>query len=114
MNLAWTLLAIVAPLPTPSVPALEAALIQEAADLHPQALHAALASWESLRAKGEARGPLLAVIDYGLPSTAKRMWVFDLDSRRLLFNELVAHGRNSGENVADAFSNVDGSFMSSL
>ena len=33
---------------------------------------------------------------------------------RLLFQELVAHGRNTGERVAEHFSNVEGSKMSSL
>jgi hypothetical protein len=98
----------------PAAPALELALQHEAESLHPQALHAALASWDALRAQGQVQRPLLCVIDYGLPSTAKRLWVFDLASERLLFNDLVAHGRNSGEDLATSFSNAEGSFMSSL
>jgi hypothetical protein len=56
----------------------------------------------------------LAVIDYSLPSTQPRLWVFDVDRGRLLFTELVAHGRNTGEKLAEHFSNVEGSKMSSL
>ena len=56
----------------------------------------------------------LAVIDYSRPSTEPRLWVFDLAHQRLLFEEWVAHGRNSGENRTEHFSNRDGSFMSSL
>ena len=56
----------------------------------------------------------LAVIDYSLPSTQPRLWVFDVARGRLLFQELVAHGRNTGERVAEHFSNVEGSKMSSL
>ena len=56
----------------------------------------------------------LAVIDYSLPSTQPRLWVFDLDRGRLLFEELVAHGRGTGERLAEHFSNVEGSQMSSL
>jgi hypothetical protein len=97
-----------------SVPALEIVLQHEAESLHPQALHAALASWDALRAQGQVQRPLLSIIDYGLPSTAKRLWVFDLASARLVFNELVAHGKNSGEDLAASFSNSEGSFMSSL
>jgi hypothetical protein len=82
--------------------------------LHPEALHRALLAWDELHALGEAQCPLLTVIDYGLPSTEKRMWVFDLASEHVLFHELVAHGRNSGEDLALTFSNADGSFMSSL
>jgi hypothetical protein len=40
--------------------------------------------------------------------------VFDLLKPRLLYNEYVAHGRNSGENFATRFSNVEGSLQSSL
>jgi hypothetical protein len=56
----------------------------------------------------------LAVIDYSLPSTQPRLWVFDVERGRLLFQELVAHGRNTGERVAEHFSNIEGSKMSSL
>jgi len=56
----------------------------------------------------------LAVIDYSLPSTQPRLWVFDVDRGRLLFQELVAHGRNTGDAIAQRFSNIDGSKMSSL
>jgi len=57
---------------------------------------------------------ILSVIDYSQPSTVPRLWVFDTDQRQLLFHELVAHGRNSGENLATKFSNVPGSLESSL
>jgi hypothetical protein len=56
----------------------------------------------------------LSVIDYSRPSTQPRLWVFDLERQRLLFEELVAHGRNTGENLATRFSNATGSYMSSL
>ncbi|HAI46058.1 MAG TPA: hypothetical protein DCM50_05030 [Stenotrophomonas sp.] len=56
----------------------------------------------------------LSVIDYSRPSTEQRMWVFDLARQKLLFEEWVAHGRNSGGNQTEHFSNRDGSFMSSL
>lgn len=50
--------------------------------------------------------PTLTLIDYSLPSTTPRLWVFDLRSGKLLFNELVAHGRNSGDNIATQFSDA--------
>lgn len=55
-----------------------------------------------------------AVIDYSRPSTEPRLWVFDLQRGRLLHREHVAHGRGTGENLATAFSNVEGSHQSSL
>jgi len=59
-------------------------------------------------------GRLLTIIDYSLPSTERRLWVIDVPSRRVVFNELVAHGAGSGENYAAAFSNQPGSRQSSL
>jgi hypothetical protein len=56
----------------------------------------------------------LGVIDYSRPSTEPRLWVFDLSRQKLLFEEWVAHGRNSGENLTTRFSNRDGSYMTSL
>jgi hypothetical protein len=104
--------AATAPLPAPQT--LEGTLLGESAGLSPQALHAALTSWESLSTHGEVHSSLLSVIDYGLPSTQPRLWVFDLASGRVLFHELVAHGRNSGWDLAVSFSNDDGTYMSSL
>jgi hypothetical protein len=56
----------------------------------------------------------LTVIDYSVPSTRKRLWVFDLQSRELLHEELVAHGQGSGGNVPSSFSNQDESHQSSI
>ncbi|TGE19865.1 murein L,D-transpeptidase catalytic domain family protein [Hymenobacter elongatus] len=57
---------------------------------------------------------LLTVVDFTLPSTEKRLWVLDLNSKQVVFHTLVAHGHNSGENVATNFSNENESNMSSL
>ena len=40
--------------------------------------------------------------------------MFDLARHRLLFEEWVAHGRNSGDNLTARFSNREGSYMTSL
>lgn len=64
--------------------------------------------------RGEADPSTLTVIDFSRPSTERRMWVIDLRARELLFEEHVSHGRNSGHNVPNSFSNEDGSYKSSL
>jgi len=56
----------------------------------------------------------LTVIDYSKPSTEKRLWVFDMRSHELLFEELVAHGQGSGDNLANVFSNEPETHASSL
>ena len=94
--------------------ALATVLRELAPDLRDEALQPALRAWEHLRGEGIATRPLLTVIDYGLPSTTPRLWVFDLDTRRLLYHELVAHGRNTGGDLATTFSNAEGSLQTSL
>jgi hypothetical protein len=47
----------------------------------------------------------LTVIDYSLPSRVRRLWVLDVRRGGVLARELVAHGRNSGDDVARRFSN---------
>ena len=59
-------------------------------------------------------GRRLAVIDYSRPSTEVRMWIFDMQTGRVLHAEHVAHGRGSGDNVPTVFSDVEGSYQSSL
>lgn len=57
---------------------------------------------------------LLTVIDYSRASTEPRLWVLDLEREQVLFEELVAHGRGSGDNYATRFSNAHGSHQTSL
>ena len=57
---------------------------------------------------------ILTIIDFSQPSTNKRCYVIDLAEKKVLFNTLIAHGRNSGENYATEFSNIRGSKQSSL
>lgn len=83
--------------------------------LSPKVLTAALDAVEAARARGVAgRDDLLTVIDYSLPSTRPRLWVLDLVQGKVLFHELVAHGRGSGDNHATRFSNLPNSHQSSL
>ena len=55
-----------------------------------------------------------AVIDFSLPSTEQRLWVFDLKHQKLLFKELVSHGQGSGNAMAETFSNIPESYQSSI
>lgn len=61
-----------------------------------------------------ARNDILTVIDYSMPSTTPRLFTFDLTRQKLLFNELVAHGKNSGDNETVRFSNDPNSLETSL
>jgi hypothetical protein len=57
---------------------------------------------------------LVSFIDFTKPSTEKRFYTVDLNSRTVKFHSLVSHGRNTGENIAKSFSNTPNSNQSSL
>lgn len=57
---------------------------------------------------------LLSIIDFTKASTKKRFYTIDLDELKVKFNTYVAHGKNTGENMATSFSNVLHSNQSSL
>ena len=97
-----------------SAPVLYNSLSKAAPELNPQVLQSALSAMQCAVNNGASQARHLAVIDYSMPSTARRLWIFDLTSKKLVLRELVAHGQNSGENFATRFSNSEGSFQSSL
>lgn len=93
---------------------LAAKLARQAKQLKQSILLRGLRAFQRAQEGGEAQRERLAIIDFGLPSTKKRLWVFDLAKQKLLFHEWVAHGRNTGINEAKHFSNRLGSKQSSL
>jgi len=74
----------------------------------------ALAAHEQATVLGYTSKSLIAVIDYSRPSTERRLWVIDINSREVLMNEYVAHGVRSGGVYPTMFSNRVGSNQSSL
>ena len=58
--------------------------------------------------------PTLTIIDYSKPSTEPRLWVLDLRTRQIVYEELVAHGQGSGGNLPDKFSNEPDSHQTSI
>jgi hypothetical protein len=84
-------------------------------DIDPKVFAAALHAAANAVQLGDASNPAtLTVIDFSRPSTEKRMWVYDLRTRTLLFDELVSHGRGSGQTLATLFSNDAESNRSSI
>ena len=79
-----------------------------------QSFYKALEGFNSLKNKGLIRNNILTLIDFSLSSNVKRLWVIDLSNNIILFNTLVAHGKNTGEEFATTFSNATSSFKSSL
>jgi hypothetical protein len=77
-------------------------------------LQTALAGYELLlEEQSVSRPEVITIIDFSLPSDKERLWVLDLIQGKVLFHCLVSHGRNSGEIMAENFSNTPGSNASS-
>ncbi|HKP15054.1 MAG TPA: murein L,D-transpeptidase catalytic domain family protein, partial [Gemmatimonadaceae bacterium] len=85
----------------------------------PEALESAFRSYFAFKAAhpDQVRKPLLYFVDYGLPNTAKRGYVFDMEQMRVVDGPFtVAAGRGSADRngVPTRFSNASGSNATSL
>lgn len=87
---------------------------QKAPQLDKRVLKLALSAYHKASSRGAVKKQVLTVIDYSIPSSKQRMWVFDVNHERLLYNTYVAHGQNSGMNTPSHFSNVSSSKQTSL
>lgn len=74
----------------------------------------AVKGYSKLKSQGKIENETLTIIDFSLSSTAKRLWVLDMKTYKVLFNTVVAHGRNTGGEFATKFSNTNNSNQSSL
>lgn len=87
---------------------------------HPKALEIAFHSYFTFQAAhpDEVKKPLLYFVDYGLPSTEPRGYIFDMRSLSVVEGPFtVAHGRGSSVSqygVPTRFSNASGSAETSL
>lgn len=89
-------------------------LARQAPALERKVLDLAVTAMQCAVRSGMEAAERLAVIDFSLPSSERRLWIFDLTRHTLLVEDLVAHGENSGDNFATEFSNVVGSYQSSI
>ncbi|HEY9170572.1 MAG TPA: murein L,D-transpeptidase catalytic domain family protein [Lutibacter sp.] len=74
----------------------------------------AMEGYFELKEKGIIQKDILTLVDYSLSSNENRLWVIDLKNNIILFQSLVSHGRNSGNEYAANFSNKPESYKSSL
>ncbi len=75
----------------------------------------ALIGYYNLECDGKIdKNKLLTVIDYSKSSNEKRLFVIDIEKKQIVLNSLVAHGRNTGEEFAQYFSNTPRSRKSSI
>jgi hypothetical protein len=97
-----------------SYPVLVQKLSTQAPALQKDALKKAVAAMTCAVNSGMEQADRLAIIDFSLPSSEPRLWIFDLRDQTLLLKDFVAHGQNSGDNYATRFSNILGSHQSSI
>lgn len=86
---------------------------------HSRALSDAFRSYFAYKSShpDQVTKPYLYFVDYGLPSTTARGYVFDMDSLSIVDGPfMVAHGRGSSERagIPTRFSNAYGSYATSL
>jgi hypothetical protein len=79
-----------------------------------EALKSALTGFFNLKNTNSIKTNLLTIIDFSISSNRERMWIVDMNNKQVIHSSLVAHGRNSGQEFANSFSNISGSYQSSL
>lgn len=86
----------------------------EAPGLNPSVINKVITTIKCAGTYNVDHNNILTVIDYSLPSNEKRLWVFDLQAKKLLFNTYVSHGIRSGTLLTQYFSNKFDSKASSI
>jgi L,D-transpeptidase catalytic domain len=80
-----------------------------------QAFDYAVKGYHYLLSSGKLNNDqLLSIVDFSLPSSRKRLFIIDMKNNTMVYNTYVAHGRNSGKEMAHEFSNQPESNKSSL
>lgn len=79
-----------------------------------EAFHMAYKGWMKLKDSLGLSKNIISVVDFSQPSTRKRFYLIDMNARKVIYQNYVAHGKNTGALVAKKFSNIPMSYQSSL
>lgn len=79
-----------------------------------EAFEMALKGFLELKDSLHLKENLISVVDYSQPSSQKRFYLINMETKKILFQDYVAHGRNTGLLKASKFSNKMNSYQSSL
>lgn len=79
-----------------------------------EAFDLALKGWEKLKDSIQLKDQIITVVDFSQPSTRKRFYLINLATQKIIYENYVAHGKNSGALNAEKFSNTPSSYQSSL
>lgn len=83
-------------------------------NINPRVYQLAVKAHQRAKRMGVTKKPVMTIIDYSLPSSQPRMWVIDTVRNKVMFHTHVAHGNGSGGDRANSFSDVPGSYQTSL
>lgn len=97
-----------------SINDIELMLHNEAPTLNQQVINKVLMTLKCATEYNVDHNHILTLIDYSLPSNEKRLWVFNLKEKKLLFHTYVSHGIKSGALNSNYFSNKYNSKASSI
>ena len=81
---------------------------------HMETFIKAYEGYSALENQGKVKNNILTIVDFSFSSTKERMWVIDMENKKVVLQTLVSHGMNSGTEYAKSFSNQNESFKSSL
>jgi hypothetical protein len=85
-------------------------ILKNAQNLNPTALKLGIRAYDNARKDGLDKEGMLTIIDYSLPSSARRLWVINLNNGNVPFNIHVANGHGGEKH----FSNQPSSLASSI
>jgi len=74
----------------------------------------AFRGWIRLKDSISLDEQILSVVDFSQPSTCKRYYLIDMNARKVICQDYIAHGKNTGALNAENFSNIPHSNQSSL
>jgi hypothetical protein len=79
-----------------------------------EAFDLALRGYMELKDSLRLKENIITVVDFSQPSTKKRFYLINIDTKKVLYQDYVAHGKNTGVLEAKEFSNNVNSNQSSL
>ena len=96
-------------------PAIAHIELAEKLHINTNAFVLAIKGYEKLKQLGKLTNQrYLTIADMSMASSYPRLYIIDMEKQALLLQTFVSHGKNSGLLFAEEFSNLVGSFKSSL
>ncbi len=89
-------------------------ILQKSPTLNRNVLKLSLKAYKNFKKVNINRRSIITIIDYSKPSSEKRLWVINLEKKKVVLHDYVGHGKNSGPNQPHRFSNHKDSWQSSI